>query len=69
MVFSHSPGLGGRGVLCIHLLLSALSLFACTVFALPFKRENILLIGAQCHSKLLLPVRLINKVKGKSDGF
>lgn len=56
MAFRQSLALGGRGVHCIYPLLSALSLFTCFVFALPFKQVNILLIliGVQYRSKLAL---------------
>lgn len=68
--FCQSLALGGR-VPCIYLLLSALSLFTCIVFALAFKHVNILLIliGVQYCSKLLLLMGLKNKVKGNSDDF
>lgn len=71
MAFRQSLGLGGRGVHCIYLLLSALSLFTCIVFALPFKHLNILLIliGVQNCSKLLLLMGLKNNIKGNSHDF
>lgn len=71
MAFHQSLALGGRGVHCIYLLLSALSLFTCIVFALPFKHVNVLLIliGVQYCTKLLLLMGLKNTAKRNSDDF